>query len=258
MNTQLPNLNTSSISDLARRVNDDLTRIYTDITENLDQPVKTTSSPTFAGITLNGDITRNTTDLTINMPANKTLVLNPVVYDDVRVTPAGFDRAGISDPELVSYTPTGSAIATYLYEFAKNDIAYFTVQLPHSYKQGTDIHAHIHWTPGLRGNEENGATVGWKVDYAWANIDGTFGAMATADLSDACDGTDNKHQMTPVGVLTGTNKTISSMLICNVKRTDTGADDTWAGTLSGQLPMILEIDFHYEIDTLGSRDWGTK
>jgi hypothetical protein len=82
--------------------------------------------------------------------------------------------------------------------------------------------------------------------------------MATADLSDACDGTDHKHQMTPAVTITGTSKNISSMLICNVKRTDTGADDTWAGTGSGDLPMILEIDFHYQIDTLGSRQIGTK
>lgn len=199
-------------------------------------------------------------DLVIDCGANKTITLEVQVYDDLRVTPADFNRAGISDPALVSYTPTGSSVATYLYEFQVDDIAYFTVQLPHSYKVGEDIKVHVHWTPGLRGNEESGNTVGWKVDYAWANINGTFGAMQTADLSDACDGTDDKHQMTPEFTIDGHTapKSISSMLICNIKRTDTGADDTWAGTASGQLPMILEIDFHYPIDTLGSRDWGTK
>jgi hypothetical protein len=76
--------------------------------------------------------------------------------------------------------------------------------------------------------------------------------MAVLDLSDACDGTDHKHQMTPDVAIAGAGKTISSMLLCNIKRTDTGADDTWAGTASGQLPMILEIDFHFEMDTAGS------
>lgn len=185
-------------------------------------------------------------------------VLSQPVYDDVRVTASGFDRVGVADPALVSYTPTGSSIATYLYEWQVDDIAYLQVQLPHRYQEGQDISVHVHWTPGLRGNEESGATVGWKVDYTWANINGAFGAMATADLSDACDGTDDKHQMTPTGTITGTSKNISSMLICNIKRTDTGTDDTWAGTLSGQLPMILEVDFHFPIDSMGSRDWGTK
>jgi hypothetical protein len=187
-------------------------------------------------------------------------ITNDTVWEDMRVTPAGFDRAGIADPSLVSYQPGGSGTATYLYEFQKNDIAYFTVQIPHAYKLGTDIYAHVHWTAGANGATENGHTVGWKIDYSWANVNSNFGAMAELDLSDACDGTDHKHQMTPDVVIDGhtSAKGISSMLICNIKRTDTGTDDTWVGTASGELPMILEIDFHYEIDTLGSRQISTK
>ncbi len=192
-----------------------------------------------------------TNGIKITKGGELTLLGTATVWDDLRVTPAGFDRAGIADPSLVSYTPTGSSIATFLYEFQKDDIAYFTIQLPHTYKEGSDLMAHVHWTPGLNGNEESGATVGWKIDYTWASINGTFGAMATADLSDACDGTDDKHQMSPMATITGTGKEHSSMLICNIKRTDTGTDDTWAGTTSGNLPMLLEIDFHYEINSLG-------
>jgi hypothetical protein len=187
-----------------------------------------------------------------------TLLGTATVWDDLRVTPGSFDRPGVADPDIVAYDVNGGGVSTYLYEFAKNDVASFVVQLPHSYMQGEDISVHIHWTPGARGNEENGATVGWKVDYSWANIGGNFGTMATADLSDACDGTDHKHQMTPEVTITGSGKNISSMLICNVKRTDTGDDDTWASTTSGQLPMILEIDFHYPINTLGSKTSSAK
>jgi hypothetical protein len=43
-----------------------------------------------------------------------------------------------------------------------------------------------------------------------------------------------------------------------IKRTDTGADDTWVGTISGDRPMLLEVDFHYQIDTVGSRQTGIK
>lgn len=185
---------------------------------------------------------------------------NATVWDDIRITPGSFDRPGVADPAYVAYYPAGGGLGVYLPEFAKNDFASFTIQLPHGYKQGTDISVHLHWTPGDRGNEENGATVGWKVDYSWANADGTFGAMATADLSDACDGTDHKHQMTPQVTIDGhtTPKTISSMLMCNIRRSDTGADDTWASAVSGQLPLLLEVDFHFEIDTIGSRTILTK
>ena len=199
-------------------------------------------------------------DLHVDCGTDKTVVLDEPVYDDIRITPGSFDRPGASDPTIKAVTPGGGAITSYLYEFADGNIASFTVQLPHSYKTGEDIKVHLHWTPGTRGNEENGNLVGWKVDYTWANIDGAFAAMATADLQDACNGVDWEHNMTPEVTIDGHTaaKGISSMLICNVRRTDTGTDDTWASSTTGQLPLLLEIDFHFPIDTLGSRDWGTK
>ena len=193
-------------------------------------------------------------DLIVACGEDKTIVLGETVWDDMRVVPGSFDRPGVSDPAIVAYDVNGGGVSTYLWEFDKNDIASFTVQLPHAYKTGTDIYCHVHWTPGANGAANNGLTVGWKVEYSWASINGTFGTMASLDLSDACDGTNHKHQMTPDVAITGTDKGISSMLICNIKRTDTGTDDTWTtGT-----PMILEIDFHYEIDTMGSRQIGAK
>lgn len=198
------------------------------------------------------------TDLSIVTGADKTISLGTVVWDDMRVTSGSFDRPGVSDPAMVSYDVNGGGVVTYLWEFKKGDVASFTVQLPHKYKTGTDIYAHVHWTPGGRGSTEGTATVGWKIQYSWANIEGAFGTMATLDLSDACQSTNHQHLMTPAVVISGTNKDISSMLLCNVLRTDTGTDDTWASTTTGQLPMLLEIDFHYQIDTIGSRQQSSK
>jgi hypothetical protein len=199
-------------------------------------------------------------DLPIACGSNKTISLTDAVWDDLRIVSGSFSRPGGSDPSIVLYYPAGGGLGTGLYEFAKNNWVSFVAQLPHKYKQGTDIKVHLHWTPGPNGVTENGHTVGWKVDYAWANVDGTFGAMGTADLSDACDGTDDKHQMTPEVTLDGhtASKNISSMLICNLRRSDTGTDDTWVGTVAGALPMILEVDFHFQIDTIGSRQAGVK
>ena len=177
------------------------------------------------------------------------------VWDDIRVVPASLDRPGVSDPDITTYNVGGGGAITYLWQFDKNDIASFTIQMPHQYKVGSDIYAHIHWTAADKGVAENGNTVGWKVDYSWDSIDAIYVTMDTADLSDTCDGADHKHQMTPEVLISGTGKTLSSMIICNVKRTDTGADDTWG---DAQGPLLLEIDFHYEKDTLGSRERTVK
>lgn len=179
-------------------------------------------------------------------------------WDDLRITPGSFDRPGVSDPAYVPYYPNGGGIGVYLPEFGKDDFASFSIQLPHGYKQGSNIFVHLHWTPGARGNEENGSLVGWKIDYTWANINGTFSDMQIANLTDACDGTDHRHQMTPEVEIIGTDKHISSMLLCNVRRADGGADDTWAGSISGELPLLLEVDFHISMDTIGSRTQSSK
>lgn len=176
-----------------------------------------------------------------------------VVWDDIRINAGSFERPGVSDPTYVAYAPGGGGLTIYLPEFAINDFVSFLIQLPHSYKNGEDIYIHVHWTPGDRGNEEAGNTVGWKVDYAWANDGEAFGAMQTLDLSDTCTGTDHLHEKTTDVVISGTGKEISSMLICNLRRSDTGADDTWAGAISGQLPLALEVDIHFPMDTVGSR-----
>jgi hypothetical protein len=95
------------------------------------------------------------------------------------------------------------------------------------------------------------------MDYSWANIAGAFGASANLDMTDTCTGTDHLHEMSPEATITGTSKAISSMLVCRIYR-DADAADTWAGTASGSLPILLEVDFHFEMDTVGSRAQSAK
>lgn len=258
----------ANITQITNRSHTNLTDIgnltHATIDGYLDQSVKQAANPTFAAVVIGSDGAgiddQGTGDILLKTAANKTAVLERVVYDDLRVVPGSFDRPGVSDPSIVAYNVNGGGVNTYLWEFQVDDIAAFTVQMPHGYKQGTDITAHVHWTAGPRGTAESGKFVGWKLDYSWANIDGAFGTMATVDLSDACLSSNHIHQMSPEAAIDGHTaaKNISSMLICNIKRTDTGADDDWVGAASGQLPMLLEIDFHYQIDTMGSRQMGIK
>ena len=195
-------------------------------------------------------------DLDIYCGANKTIELQTVVYDDLRV-PA-LNVTFVTTPTAVDYDVNGGGVTVRLYAYAKGDEGFFVVQLPHTYQEGGNISVHIHWTPGAYGGAESGKYVGWKLLYSWANIDGAFGNMTTADLSDVCDGVNHRHQMTPVVSITGTSKSISSMLLCKVTRTDTGTDDTWASAVPAAQPILLEVDFHFPINTMGSRAAGTK
>jgi len=178
---------------------------------------------------------------------------NSTVWDDLRIVPGAFQFAGAADPTLSAWQPGGAGATHQVYKFQKNDEVFASCQMPHKYREGTDVRFHIHWTPCDRGNEESGNNVGWKVDYSWANIDGTFASSATVDLSDACTGTDDYHEMTSDVLVSGTNRTISSVFQLRIYRSDTGTDDTWASGLAAQSPALLEFDIHFQIDTVGSR-----
>lgn len=183
------------------------------------------------------------------IPSN--IYFNQTTWDDIRIIPGAFDYAGVADPTLVNYQPGGTGRSYKLYEFANSDIAYATVQIPHSYKEGTDLDCHIHWTPGSNGTTESGNTVAWKVDVSWVNVDGTFPATTTLDCTDTCDGTNDKSQRAVASaLLSGTGKKISSQLLIAIYR-DTG--DTWTGNTTGNLPLLIELDFHFQISTIGSR-----
>ena len=173
-------------------------------------------------------------------------------YDDMRIVPGAFEFPGVADPTLNDWQPGGSGTVFPVYVFAVNDYVIASVQIPHEYKEGTDLLFHLHWTPRDRGVTENGNKVGWKVDYTIANVDGTFASSQTVDLSDACSGVDDKHEITSEVAVSGTGITVSAMLILKIYRSDTGDDDTWAGSIASQLPALLEFDIHYNKDSVGS------
>ena len=177
-------------------------------------------------------------------------------WDDMRILPTSFDFAGNADPVVVSYQPGGSGTTFRLYEFAKDDEAFFTIQIPHAWKSGTNLWPHVHWTPGARGNEESGAVVQWAMDYSIATIGGVFYASKTISLAHACTGTDHYHEITGGGSIGMAGIGISAMILGRLYRASTG--DTWESTSSGQLPLLLELDLHFEVDSIGSDEERSK
>lgn len=174
------------------------------------------------------------------------------VWDDLRIIPSQFDRPGQTDPTIQTWTVDKMDYKVWC--FNQDQVGYFTVQLPHTYKIGTDIYVHTHWTPKENGVAENGHTVAWGLWLTWANIEGVFGTSVNIDMTDTCDGVNDKHLMSPDMVIDGSDKNISSMIAGMFYR-DTG--DTWTG-VGADGPALLELDFHFQIDTLGSRERASK
>ena len=191
-------------------------------------------------------------DLDLECGAEKTLRLVNTVWDDLRIVPGAFQFAGSSDPNLSTWSP-GAGQLFLVYAFNLNDQAFATCQLPHTYKEGTDLLIHLHWTPRDRGVTESGNAVGWKIDYSIANVGGDFPAASTVDLSDTVTGTDDRSEVAGSVSIPGAGIGISAQIMLRIYRTDTGSDDTWVGTGGANSPALLEVDIHHEVDTQGSR-----
>lgn len=173
-----------------------------------------------------------------------------IVWDDLRV-PLSIAAKGTLVTSFEAFLGE-----TYLEYFKDGgtDALYFVVQLPHSWKEGTTIYPHIHWTPKTPGADGANGVV-WELEYTWANNGETFvttPVITASTISPALSGNlvANRHYITPLGSgIVGTGKKISSMLVCRIARIGSDSGDTYTGKAGA-----LEVDFHYQVDTFGSRE----
>lgn len=141
------------------------------------------------------------------------------------------------------------------FEHIEMQQVFFAVQLPHQWKEGSDLGCHAHWIAELNGTGV--VRPRWCLEYSWSNIGSTFTAPGT-DLTPTGLVPDetlvaNRHYLTTLGNIDATGKTLSSMLVCRLYR-----DALHANDLYDEMAGLLEIDFHYEIDRPGSREEYTK
>jgi hypothetical protein len=195
------------------------------------------------------------TNLAVESDGTVRMDNSATVWDDLRV-PMNFGTSS-----NLATTWTSFLGNTYLDAFKASgtDALYFQAQLPHNYKEGTDIYAHIHWSPITAPTSGNNG-VYWDLEYTWANNGETFPATSTLsgyEVVPALTGdlVAKRHYITKIGTsgISGSGKAISSMIICRIARLGDNVNDTYSG-----LAGALEVDFHYQVDTFGSREEYTK
>ena len=128
-------------------------------------------------------------------------------------------------------------------------ILQFVAQLSHTWREGTPITPHVHWskTTSASGNVE------WLFDYKWAPIgevlDGSWTQIAEDATVSGTPDTDtaNKHLITSFGEISTTGKQISDMLLMKVTRVPTATNDTYEADA-----RLWELDIHFQVDGRGS------
>jgi len=195
--------------------------------------------------------------------ADGTLLFNgaATVWNDLTV-PAFSARPGPTAPDFQNSPAFGGDSTLYYLSFngagsTPVEEVYFTVQMPHDWKEGSDIYPHVHFSPtDSNGGDTNSRTVRWKLTYQWVNVDGTFGSSATINMDKAFVPNTSVWAHLLAGTaspVSGSGKTISSMLVCRLFRDPADAADDYP-----QDAAFLYFDIHYEGDTAGSRSRNTK
>jgi hypothetical protein len=171
-------------------------------------------------------------------------------WDDFRVSINALKVSGSKPPSWTSYKG-GEVLAFSDQAVAGNEeVVFFTIQMPHHWKLGTDVEAHVHWVP----EDNSTGNVRWQLTYSWANEGAAFPAQTSITVNAAAPGVADIHTYSEFPTISGTGKGMSSMMICELRRNSSNAADTF----TGKSAYLLEFDLHYEIDSFGSDTESSK
>lgn len=183
------------------------------------------------------------------------------VWDDLMVYPDATTKGGSNPPvwgTTFKKNSTGTSQGVYLWMFAYNteQELYYTVQIPHDYKVGSDIFPHVHWTTVT--GTPSGSNVVWGLEYTIVAIGGSFPTTQTLQSGSVISsiGTPSgtgQHLINDFNAIDGTGLGISTVMVCRLYRAVTDPADTFPNAVG-----FLGFDIHYELDTQGSRQQWSK
>lgn len=179
----------------------------------------------------------------VNISTNGiTLSGSATVYDDLApmsVTVGG----GASSPTFTAYNGN---LKAYEFPYNQDKDLQMQFQLLHSWKLGSEISPHLHlYVP----SGVPGGTIKYGMEYTWTNIDGIEGATTTITGSISVgSAAGNLHKLLEFPKISGTGKTLSSIVSCRIFRNGASeSSDTFGSSV-----WLKAADIHIEKDSLGS------
>jgi hypothetical protein len=165
-------------------------------------------------------------------------------WDDLRFPAQAINPAGAVAPPTVITSLTGYAGGLSFSGSADNVIA-GAAQMPHSWKKGTDIKPHIHWTKPT--GSANAVT--WEFYYrivgSVGDVVGSWSAAQSASGIIGDPATSNAHLLTYFPAITMTGLLESSIVYWQIHRMGTTDADNNA-------VVLHEFDIHFQIDKAGT------
>jgi hypothetical protein len=225
--------------------------IYGDFSTNkvtINEDLEVADDATVVGtLNLSGDAliktdTSSARDLTVTTGAAKTIVLTTPVWEDLTI-PMTNIKAPLADPPTFTVYKNSEIPA---FKKDATNILYFSAQLPHSYKEGSDMEFHLHLAYPTNGA---GNSI-WYFTYSWANTSSAFPAASNSgNITIASPASTDNHQLAEImATINGAGKTVSSVLLCSISRLGANGSDTYDDFI-----YLASGDFHFLKDTIGSR-----
>lgn len=166
-------------------------------------------------------------------------------WDDLRIPLLSAKLAGSQDPDLVKITDDGAgSTGVYAYAFDKNieEEVYFSTQVPHNWKEGTDIKLHLHWSP----SDTTVTNIVWGCEVAWGEANDAFPSSTLYYSTNETAGIDRYHALSAIATLDGSGRGVSGVILGRLFRHATNSADTYPADV-----FATSLDFHYIKNKLG-------
>jgi hypothetical protein len=160
------------------------------------------------------------------------------LWDDMRFPVVAINPPGQGSDPTYDVNELG-----YLFSANGTETLHIIAQMPHTYKEGSDIRPHVHWEP----TNVNINNVVWRFSYRWRNNGETIGAWIDVDIQAAAAGIADTLQVNTFGSITKVDAKISSMLDIKLSRIGGDANDTYNADA-----RLKEFDIHFQKNTNGS------
>lgn len=173
------------------------------------------------------------------------------VWNDANVGAMTLTLPASSQPDEVNFVDElGADTGIPTWGFAVGEKVGGCIEIPHDYKEGTDLTFHVHWQ-GITSPAGGTDNVKWQLTYTVSSNGGTLDAVTVITKESAIT-TRYSFVRSDFIAITGTNFKIGDQFIFSLERVAASADE-YAGDA-----LVGTIGFHYECDTCGSRSITTK
>ena len=171
---------------------------------------------------------------------------NATVWKDANIGGVTLGGPAADLPDEVKFTDeAGADTGIYTWGFAVGEKVHGCLEIPHGYKEGSDITFHVHWQgkAAPAGGTDN---VQWQCTYTVAQRGETLDAVAVIKAESAIT-VQYDSILTSFTAITGTNFNIGDQFIFILERIAASADEY------GGDALLETVGIHYESDTIGSR-----